>query len=62
MIVQSLSSFTQGEWGEPELIYFSTELKAIKDEFIHYLYHSLRFCPFLHLLFCWRQKASILFQ
>lgn len=44
MIVQSLSQFTQGEWGETELIYFSTELKAIKDEFIHYLDHSLCFC------------------
>ncbi len=40
MIVQSLSQCTQGEWGETELIYFSTELKAIKDEFIHYLDHS----------------------
>ncbi len=40
MIVQSLSQFTQGKWSETELIYFITELKAIKDEFIHYLDHS----------------------
>ncbi len=42
MIVQS--QFTLGKWSETELIYFITELKAIKDKFIHYLDHSFCFC------------------
>lgn len=57
MIARSLISFTQGEWGEPELIYFSTELKAIKDDFIHYPDHSLCVSVFSYI-YCFAGDKS----